>query len=55
MRRATMAEQHDCSDCKWHEDWIGTCFNGDCKHCGDFWHGGCEFWEKEVSDYGANN
>lgn len=62
MRRATMAEQHDCSDCKWHEDWDGICFNGDSKHCSNVWHGGCEMWElwvppweKEVSDYGGRN
>lgn len=25
-----------CKTCKWYEDFMGVCFNGDSPHCADF-------------------
>lgn len=26
----------NCENCKWHDDFTGTCCNGDSEHCADF-------------------
>lgn len=36
-----------CENCKWHEDFLGVCFNGESEHRADFTTSGfsCDQWE----------
>lgn len=42
-----------CDTCKWHDDWFGTCSNGDSERRGGVWFSGCEFWDDD--DVQMNN
>lgn len=37
-----------CETCRWYEDFLGICFNGDSPYCADFpvVEDACEFWEE---------
>ena len=36
-----------CGTCRWREQFVGTCFNGESPHCADTVEGGdsCDHWE----------
>ena len=39
--------QKTCYTCRWYEDFLGVCFNGDSPNCCDFpiEEDACDFWE----------
>ena len=39
---------HCCENCEWHDNFIGTCFNGDSEYCADFtgFDSSCDKWEE---------
>lgn len=41
-----------CGTCRWYEDFVGVCFNGDSPNCADFTEpeDGCERWEGSDKD-----
>lgn len=42
-----------CRTCKWYEEFMGVCFNGDSPHCADFTESDqrCREWERKEEDY----
>ena len=41
-----------CKTCKWYEEFMGVCFNGDSPHCADFIDPKqrCRCWERRDED-----
>ena len=42
-----MPEEKTCYTCRWYEDFLGVCFNGDSPYCADtpVEEEGCDCWE----------
>ena len=39
-----------CKGCRWHDDFIGVCFNDDCDCYGDFTFVRCELFEETEAE-----
>lgn len=39
-----------CVGCKWHEEWMWACCNGDSPYCADFVNCGCPLYEEKEKE-----
>lgn len=48
MMICSTSEKRTCETCRWYEDFIGVCFNGDSPNCADYpeVEDGCSCWEQ---------
>lgn len=49
-------DDESCYNCRWYEDFVGVCFNGDSPYCADFpphpEETNCESYERRIDDDG---